>query len=219
MDVPEVKAEEQCLAVKKGSCNSPDGKKVKISPGETILYQYVEDGSITVHPKNSYCQGVSLPLLKGTLEDQSLVFTQIKFLMLRGGYIRTRGQTAAAKFSRIALPSNCNHHWCLDGSKVYILDEQPLTCPYQKICTASLRLEGTSMMISDDLAMLVNTTKKEVLMLPGCPQLTLYHSSLGTVYLTFNRRAAGLPDIVSDVRSDQDPHPQVFRAPKLPVPE
>ena len=60
------------------------------------------------------------------------------------------------------------------------------------------------MMILDDLAMLFNTTKKEVLMLPGCPQLTLYHTFLGTVYLTFDRRAAGLPDIVSrDVRSDR----------------
>jgi len=42
-------------------------------------------------------------------------------------------------------------------------------------------------------------------MLPGCPQITLYHTSLGTVYLTFDRRAAGLSDIVSrDVKSDQD---------------
>ena len=70
---------------------------------------------------------------------------------------------------------------------------------------ASLRLEGTSMMIFDDLAMLFNVTKKEVLLLPGCPQLTLYHTSLGTVYLIFDRRAAGLPEVVSrDVRSDQD---------------
>ena len=61
------------------------------------------------------------------------------------------------------------------------------------------------MMILDDLAMLFNVTKKEVLLLPGCPQLTLYHTSLGTVYLTFDRRAAGLPEVVSrDVRSNQD---------------
>ena len=61
------------------------------------------------------------------------------------------------------------------------------------------------MMISDNLAMLFNTTKKEVIMLHGCPQLTLYFTSLGTVYLNFDRRAAGLPDIVSrDVKSDQD---------------
>ncbi len=53
--------------------------------------------------------------------------------------------------------------------------------------------------------MLFNTTKKKVLTLPGCPQLTLYHTTLDTVYLTFDKRAAGLPEIVSrDVRSDQD---------------
>ena len=61
------------------------------------------------------------------------------------------------------------------------------------------------MMISDNLVKLFNVTKKEVLLLPGCPQLTLYHTSLGTVYLTFDQRAAELPEVVSmDVRSDQD---------------
>ena len=78
MDVPEIESDEpvtleQCMTPKKGSYNSPDGKRVQISPGETILYQYIEDGSITVHPMNTYCEGVSLPLHQGTLEDQSLV--------------------------------------------------------------------------------------------------------------------------------------------------
>ena len=42
-------------------------------------------------------------------------------------------------------------------------------------------------------------------MLPVCPQLTLYHTSQGIVYPTFNKRAAGLPEVVSrDMRSDQD---------------
>lgn len=113
MDVPEVEAEqevnlEECLVAKKGSYNSPDSKKMKISPGETIPYQYVEDGSITVHPTNTYCQGMSLLLNQGTLADQSLVLTQIKFSMLREVYIRTRGGQIAAKFSKIALPADCN---------------------------------------------------------------------------------------------------------------
>ena len=121
----------------------------------------------------------------------------IKFSMLWEVYIRTRGGQTAAKFSRTALPSFFNRNWCLEGPKVYLLDEQPATCPYKKILSVSLRPEGTSMMISDNLAMLFNTTKKEVIMLHGCPQLTLYFTSLGTVYLNFDRRAAGLPDIVS----------------------
>ena len=61
------------------------------------------------------------------------------------------------------------------------------------------------MMISDNLAMLFNVTKTEVLLLPGCPQLTQHHTSLGTVSITFDKRAAGLPEVMSlDVRSDQD---------------
>ena len=61
------------------------------------------------------------------------------------------------------------------------------------------------MMISDNLAMLFNVTKMEVLLLPGCPQLTLHHTSLGTVSITFDKIAAGLPEVMSlDVRSDQD---------------
>ena len=61
------------------------------------------------------------------------------------------------------------------------------------------------MMISDELAMLFNVTKTEVLLLPGCPQITLHHTALDTVSITFDKRAAELPEVVSqDVRSDQD---------------
>ena len=96
MDVPEIESDkpvtlEQCTTAKKGFYNSPDGKRVQISPGETILYQYIEDGSITVHPTNTYCEGVSLPLHQGTIADQSLVLTQICFSMLHEVYLRTRG--------------------------------------------------------------------------------------------------------------------------------
>ena len=84
MDVPEIEADEpvtleQCMSAKKGFYNTPDGKRVPIAPGETVLYQFIEDGSITVHPTNTYCEGVSLPLNQGTVADQSLVLTQIRF--------------------------------------------------------------------------------------------------------------------------------------------
>lgn len=61
MDVPEVEAEQevtldQCLAARnKGFYTARDGKKMKIAPGGTIIYQYVEDGSITLHLTNTYC--------------------------------------------------------------------------------------------------------------------------------------------------------------------
>ena len=52
--------------------------------------------------------------------------------------------------------------------------------------------------------MLFNVTKTEVLLLPGCPQITL-HQTAFSVSITFDKRAARLPEVVSrDVRSDQD---------------
>ena len=43
MDVPEIEADEpvtleQCMSAKKGFYNTPDGKRVPITPGQTILY-------------------------------------------------------------------------------------------------------------------------------------------------------------------------------------
>jgi len=210
MDVPEIEADEpvtleQCMAAKKGFYNAPDGKRVSIAAGETILYQFIEDGSITVHPTNTYCEGVTLPLHQGTVADQTLILTQVRFSMLREVYLRTRGGKTAAKLSRISLPTGCNRNWCVDGPRVYLLDDQVQACPFKKIRAVNLRSEGTNMMISDELAMLFNVTKTEVLLLPGCPQLTLHHTALGTVSITFDKRAAGLPEVVSlDVRSDQD---------------
>ena len=61
------------------------------------------------------------------------------------------------------------------------------------------------MLISDELAMLFNVTKTEVLLIPGCPQITLHHTALDMIAITFDKKAADLPDVVSrDVRSDQD---------------
>ena len=213
MDVPEIESDEpvtleQCMSAKKGFYNSPDGKRVQIAPGETILYQYIEDGSISVHPTNTFCEGVSLPLRKGTIADQSLVLTQIRFSMLGEVYLRTRGGKTAVKHSRVSLPADCSRSWCLVGPCVYLLDDQAQVCPFKRIRSVSLRPEGTSMMISDNLAMLFNVTKTEVLLLPGCPQLTLHHTFLGVVSFTFDKRAAGLPEVVSlDMRSDQDLFP------------
>ena len=210
MDVPEIEADEpvtleQCMSAKKGFYNTPDGKPVSIAAGDTILYQFIEDGSITVHPTNTYCEGVTLPLHQGTVADQTLILTQVRFSMLREVYLRTRGGKTAAKHSRISLPTGCNRNWCVDGPRVYLLDDQVQACPFKRIRVVNLRSKGINLMISDELAMLFNITKTEVLLLPGCPQLTLHHTALGTVSITFDKRAAGLPEVVSmDVRSDQD---------------
>ena len=210
MDVPEVEADEpvtleKCMSAKKGFYNTPDGKRVSIAAGDTILYQFIEDGSITVHPTNTFCEGVSLPLHQGTVADQTLILTQVRFSMLHEVYLRMRGGKTAAKHSRVSLPTGCNRKWCVDGPRVYLLDDQVQACPFKRIRVVNLRPEGTKMMISDELAMLFNVTKTEVLLLPGCPQLTLHHTALGTVSITFDKRVAELPEVVSlDGRSDQD---------------
>ena len=146
MDVLEIEADEpvtleQCMAAKKGFFRTPDGKQVPIAPGETVLYQFIEDGSITVHPTNTYCEGVSLPLHQGTVADQSLILTQVRFSMQREVYLKTRGGKTAAKYSRISLPSGCARNWCVDGTKVYMLDAKAETCPFKRIRTVNLRHE------------------------------------------------------------------------------
>ena len=185
------------MSAKKGFYNTPDGKQVPIAPGETILYQFIEDGLITVQPTNTYCEGVSLPLHQGTVANQSLVLTQIRFSMLREVYLKTRGGKTAAKYSRVSLPTGCARSWCLDGPRVYLLDAEVQACPFKRIRSVSLRHKGTHLMISDELAMLFNVTKTEVLLLPGCPQITLHQTALGTVSFTFDKRAAGLPEVMS----------------------
>ena len=56
MDVPEIEADkpvtlEQCMSAKKEFFKTPDGKRIPIAPGDSILYQFIEDGSIKVHPQ------------------------------------------------------------------------------------------------------------------------------------------------------------------------
>ena len=115
------------------------------------------------------------------MADQSLVLTQIRFSMLREVYLKTREGKTAAKYSRVSLPTGCARSWCMDGPRVYLLDAQVQACPFKRIRSVSLRHEGTHLKISDELAMLFNVTKTEVLLLPGCPQITLHQTALGTV--------------------------------------
>ena len=66
MDVPEVKASqevslEECKrASLKNEYVAGDCKVLRVTPGDSVLYQFVEDGSITVNSFNTYCLGVGL---------------------------------------------------------------------------------------------------------------------------------------------------------------
>jgi len=47
--------------------------------------------------------------------------------------------------------------------------------------------------------------KGEKMQLPGCPPLMLYHTTLGTIYNTFDKRAQDLKKIISqDIHEDKD---------------
>jgi hypothetical protein len=74
-------------------------------------------------------------------------------------YLRTRGGKVAAKHSRVSLPTGCSRNWCVDGPKVYLLDDQVKTCPFKRIRPVNLRTEENNLLISDELSMLFNVTK------------------------------------------------------------
>ena len=68
----------RCKAASEPIRNESGDMQIHLFPDTVAeLYQYIEDGSITVHPRNTYCGGVSLPLHQGIIVDQSLVLTQI----------------------------------------------------------------------------------------------------------------------------------------------
>ena len=83
MDVPEVEVSrevsvEECRKdYTQHTFEASDGKILRVEPGEVVLYQYVEDGSITVLGYNTYCKGVNLPLHHSQIAEQSLVLTQV----------------------------------------------------------------------------------------------------------------------------------------------
>ena len=116
-------------------------------------------------------------------------------------YIRTIGGKIAAEYSGISFPNDFSKNCSFNCPQLYLLDDQ--ACPVKRIRPVSLMPEETSMRISDNLAILFNVSKMDVLLLPGRPQLTIHHTSLGTVSTNFDEGAAGLLEVVSwDGRSN-----------------
>ena len=69
----EVSVEECLKAYMQHTFEASDGKLLRVEPGESVLYQYVDDGSITVLWYNTFCQGVKLQLHHSQIADESLV--------------------------------------------------------------------------------------------------------------------------------------------------
>ena len=119
-------------------------------------------------------------------------------------YIRTIGGKIAAEYSGISFPTDCSKNWSFNCPQLYLLDDQAQACPVKRIRPVSLMPEEIRMRIPDNLAILFNMSKTEVLLLPGHPKLTIHPTSLGMVSTTLDEGAAGLLEVVSwDVRSNR----------------
>ena len=151
MDVPEVETSrsvsmEECnQAYTKHSFKASDGKILKIEPGEELLYQFVEDGSITVVGYNTFCSGVKLPLHHSQIAEQSLVLTQVRFTLDKEVFLRTKDGKMLARQKRQSLPDECfwQDSGCIDGGVAYSFDKGTVTCPYKLVRPVQLqRLES-----------------------------------------------------------------------------
>ena len=130
--------------------------------------------------------------------------TPVMIDQLHEVYIRTIGGKISAEYSRSSFPTDCSKNWSFNCPQLYLLDDQAQACTVKRIQPVSLKPEETSRRISDNLSMLYNESKTDVLLLPGCPQLIIHHTSPGTASTTSDERAAELLEALSlDVRSDQ----------------
>ena len=138
-----------------------DGKILRVEPGESMLYQFIEDGSITVVGYNTICQGVKLQLHHSQIADESLVLTQIRFTLDKEVFLRNKSGKMLAKQSRRAVPDECwwRKGGCLDGSLAYIFDEGSLTCPFKRVRAVQLQPDDENKLLLDaQLGLLFNVT-------------------------------------------------------------
>ena len=135
---------------------------------------------------------------ESALQSQSFDCTTLAIInQLHEVYIRTIGEKIGAEYSGISFPTDCFKNWSFNSPQLDLLDDQAQACPVKRIPPVSLMPEETSIRISDNLAILFNVSKTVVLLLPGRPQLTIHHTSLGTVSTTSDEGAAGLLEVVS----------------------
>ena len=147
MDVPEVEASrevsvEECRkAYTQHTFEASAGRLLRVEPGESVLYQYVEDGSITVLGYNTFCKGVKLQLHHSQIADESLVLTQIRFTLDKEVFLRNKQGKMMAKQSRKSVPEECwwQEGGCLDGSLAYTFDKSTLSCPFKRVRTVQDR--------------------------------------------------------------------------------
>ena len=207
MDVPEVETSrgvsmEECRqAYTKHTFKASDGKVLKVEPGEELLYQFVEDGSITVLGYNTYCKGVNLPLHHTQIAEQSLVLTQVRFTLDKEVFLRTKDGKMLARQRRQALPEEC--FWqdagCVDNGIAYSFDKGTISCPYKMVRTVQLqRLQNNRRIwIDDELGLFFNTTLTRKLKLKGCPIINITYTTYEGIYITTSPEAKELSTVKS----------------------
>ena len=182
MDVPEVEVSrevsvEECRkAYTQHTFETSDGKILRVEPGKVVLYQYVEDGSITVLGYNTFCKGVKLPLHHSQIAEQSLVLTQVRFTLDKEVFLQSKNGKMLAKQRRQAVPDECfwQEQGCIDSSLAYVFDKGTLSCPFKLVRAVQLLQEGNGKILIDtQLVLLFNTTETRRLELEGCPRLNL----------------------------------------------
>ena len=166
MDVPEVEVSQEVSlkeckrASLKNEYVAGDSKILRVTPGDSVLYQFVEDGSISVNRYNTYCQGVKLHLHHSQVVDKYLVLMQIRFSLEMETFLRNSAGNIIAQLSQKALPSDCRvkSGGCLAEAQTYIFQEDEPVCPYKKIRRVDLKPEGKQLLIDYHLGLLFNIT-------------------------------------------------------------
>ena len=199
MDVPEVEVSrevsvEECRkAYTQHTFEASDGKILRVEPGEVVLYQYVEDGSITVLGYNTYCKGVNLPLHHSQIAEQSLVLTQVRFTLDKEVFLRTKEGKMLAKQRRQALPEEC--FWQEQGCIVF--DKGNISCPYKLVRTVQLQQQEDNgrIWIDTQLGLLFNTTVSRKLKLKGCPVMNITYTTYEGILITTSLEAKELSSV------------------------
>jgi hypothetical protein len=82
---------------------------MRVSPGDTILYQIIEDGNITLDSYNTYCTGVNLPLHHA----------RVRFTMHRERFLQSRDGKIVAQGEHLSLSKECwNQNSCISENNV-----------------------------------------------------------------------------------------------------
>ena len=204
MDVPEVEVSrevsvEECRkAYTQHTFETSDGKILRVEPGKVVLYQYVEDGSITVLGYNTFCKGVKLQLHHSQIAEQSLVLTQVRFTLDKEVFLRSKGGKMLAKQRRQAMPEECfwQEQGCVDSSLAFVFDKGTLSCPFKLVRAVQLQQEDNGKILIDtQLGLLFNTTVSRKLELKGCPVLNLTYTTYEGIMITMSMEAKELTQV------------------------